>query len=65
MASKNKALYPSSHENDRIANLEYHKSRMRKCHDCGEPTTDYRCTACRSKWRIKHGISPNMSDSEE
>jgi hypothetical protein len=65
MASKNKPLYPSSFEYDRIVNLEYHKSQMRKCHDCGELTTDYRCTACRTKWRIKNGVSPTMSDSEE
>ena len=27
----------------------------RRCHDCGEATTDYRCAPCRAKWRAKHG----------
>ena len=65
MASKNKPLNPSRHENDRIANLEYHKSRMRKCHDCGELTTNYRCHDCLIKWRSKHGVSRTVSDDEE
>jgi len=29
---------------------------LRKCHDCGRPTPDYRCPACRKKWQIKHGV---------
>lgn len=29
---------------------------MRSCHDCGRPTPDYRCPACRRKWQIKHGV---------
>lgn len=28
----------------------------RVCHDCGRPTTDYRCEACLGKWRKKHGV---------
>lgn len=30
---------------------------MRKCHDCGKPTTDYRCSKCWAKLRAKHGYS--------
>lgn len=30
---------------------------MRKCHDCGKPTTDYRCPKCWAKLRAKHGYS--------
>lgn len=28
----------------------------RRCHDCGAPTFDYRCPACRKKWQLKHGV---------
>lgn len=33
---------------------------MRRCHDCGAPTTDYRCPACWAKLRRKGGY--NLSD---
>ena len=29
---------------------------MRKCHDCGCDTTDYRCEICQEKHLRKHGI---------
>lgn len=29
----------------------------RKCHDCGAPTVDYRCTSCRKKWLKQHSVS--------
>lgn len=33
---------------------------LRRCHDCGRPTADYRCAACRAKhlaaWRKDRGI---------
>ena len=33
------------------------KSRyMRRCHDCGRPTTDYRCPKCWAKIRRKSGV---------
>lgn len=32
-------------------------SSLRHCHDCGRPTTDYRCRECLGKWREKHGVS--------
>lgn len=36
-----------------------YEAPKRPCHDCGKPTTDYRCMACRRKWATKHGISPD------
>lgn len=30
---------------------------MRRCHDCGAPTTDYRCPACWAKLRSRGGYS--------
>lgn len=33
----------------------------RRCHDCGRPTTDYRCPACWAKLRRKGGY--NLSDT--
>ncbi len=29
---------------------------MRRCHDCGRPTPDYRCPRCRKKWQIKNHV---------
>lgn len=34
-----------------------YESPKRPCHDCGKPTTDYRCSACRRKWATKHGVT--------
>lgn len=34
---------------------------MRRCHDCGAPTTDYRCPACWAKLRRKGGY--NLQDT--
>lgn len=33
-----------------------------RCHDCGAPTWDYRCAACREKWRLKHGIARDATE---
>ena len=30
------------------------KANMRKCHDCGRPTSDYRCAKCWAKLREKY-----------
>ena len=30
---------------------------QRFCHDCGKPTSDYRCPKCRAKWKKKHGVT--------
>ena len=30
------------------------KANMRKCHDCGRPTSDYRCSKCWAKLREKY-----------
>lgn len=37
---------------------------VRRCHDCGRPTTDYRCPKCRAMWREKHGVAPSAQDDE-
>jgi len=29
--------------------------KMRRCHDCGTMTWNYRCAKCRAIWRAKHG----------
>lgn len=29
---------------------------IRRCHDCGAPTTDYRCPKCWAKIRRKSGV---------
>lgn len=36
----------------------------RACHDCGRPTTDYRCPACREKFRRRHGVAADASCAE-
>lgn len=38
---------------------------MRRCHDCGRPTPDYRCPKCLAKWRQRNGValtSPKEDD---
>lgn len=34
--------------------LPKQKAHMRKCHDCGRPTSDYRCAKCWAKLREKY-----------
>ena len=34
----------------------------RKCHDCGKPTTQYRCEACWKKWRKKYRVEDTSED---
>ena len=36
----------------------------RKCHDCGKPTTDYRCPACLAAWRRRNGVSSRGEDED-
>lgn len=38
--------------------------QRRKCHDCGCPTSDYRCPACLKAWRQKHGVSGDADVDE-
>lgn len=40
---------------------------MRKCHDCGAPTYNYRCEACLQKWREKNNVNArsNFLEYEE
>lgn len=35
----------------------------RRCHDCGKPTSDYRCPRCLTRWRRKHNV-PDGGDEE-
>ena len=37
--------------------IAFASSSIRKCHDCGKPTTNYRCAECLTKWKIKNGLS--------
>lgn len=37
----------------------------RRCHDCGKPTSDYRCPACLARWRAKHGVPVNADGGED
>ena len=38
---------------------------MRRCHDCGKPTVDYRCSKCLAKWRRKNGVPACGGETEE
>jgi hypothetical protein len=40
----------------RYASANHEFITTRKCHDCGRPTTDYRCPPCLRAWRLKHGV---------
>ena len=33
-----------------------YKIKNRKCHDCGKPTSNYRCDNCLSEWRIANNV---------
>lgn len=35
---------------------------VRACHDCGRRTTDYRCPACREKFRQRHGVDEDCME---
>lgn len=37
----------------------------RACHDCGRPTTNYRCPVCQKKFRQRHGASEHPGCGEE
>lgn len=37
----------------------------RKCHDCGAPTSDYRCDKCKARWRAKNGVPMDGQGYEE
>ena len=39
--------------------------KPRKCHDCGKPTFNYRCSACWEKWRAKYGVIPDVLDEDD
>ena len=64
------------HGNARFCGEECHKAWIlrqrltksetasRACHDCGRPTTDYRCPVCQKKFRQRHNVSPEASCPE-
>ena len=37
---------------------------MRRCHDCGRPTTDYRCPRCWARLRSRGGYAPKGEASD-
>lgn len=37
---------------------------IRRCHDCGRPTTDYRCPACWARLRSKGRYAPKGDASD-
>ena len=49
----------------KLALAEKRGQKLRKCHDCGRPTVDFRCLACRAAWRVKNGLAPMKSVYEE
>ena len=49
----------------KLALAEKRSQKLRKCHDCGRPTVDFRCPSCRAAWRIKHGLAPMRSVFDE
>lgn len=44
-------------ELDGSAALDDPRRHLRKCHDCGKPTPDYRCNACREKFYARHAVT--------
>ena len=37
---------------------------IRRCHDCGRPTTDYRCPRCWARLRSRGGYAPKDDASD-
>lgn len=46
--------------NHKKAEDEYEVGR---CHDCGNPTFNYRCPLCKKLHLMKHGIEPSSINS--
>ena len=40
------------------------EAASRSCHDCGKPTSDYRCPVCQKKFRQRYNVSPEASCPE-
>lgn len=38
---------------------------LRHCHDCGQPTRDYRCAKCRRKFARRYMVDRDCLDTEE
>ena len=49
----------------KLALAEKRSQKLRKCHDCGRPTVDFRCPSCRTAWRVKNGLAPMRSVFDE
>jgi hypothetical protein len=49
----------------KLALAEKRGQSLRKCHDCGRPTTDFRCPSCRNEWRVRNGLAPVRSVYDE
>lgn len=47
--------------NDERREMERENKRIihytRNCHDCGKPTSNYRCAKCLKKWREKNHVT--------
>ena len=54
---KNRQDAKDRKEQGQPAPLKPYSIQLRACHDCGCPTSDYRCPACLRKWRIKNGVN--------
>ena len=38
---------------------------LRRCHDCGKATVDYRCPKCLAKWRRRNGVAAAGGEEED
>lgn len=54
---KNRQAAKERKEQGQPAPLNPYTIKLRSCHDCGCPTSDYHCPACLRKWRLKHGVA--------
>lgn len=61
-------LFPEPQEKKKIlrgkASYRQIPRYMRRCHDCGRPTTDYRCPRCWARLRSRGGYSPKGDASD-
>lgn len=46
------------------ASYRYITRYIRRCHDCGRPTTDYRCPRCWARLRSRGGYAPKGDASD-
>lgn len=55
-SDKCRAAAQRQRDQNRMENLRRVRQVGRTCHDCGKPTTDYRCPAC---WRKRRHVEPD------